>query len=194
MASPACSRYSGLAAISSVEIDAMADVRAVMVLLPCCRDGTGGGAGHGVRAPAGLARTYRNLSPVSIRPGQSAPSHSGSESVPQPAAGAPSAWGAGDDAVHREAHLEPAPTRRIVDRRHEPRPVVAREPVSRDQVVGEALLREAADRRPGRVGVPGRPDLRRLPGGEWFAARRRDRAAAVRRSTLDRARPASRRG
>src|SRR4051794_39199588 len=50
MASPACPRYSGLPpATSSVEMAAMADVRAVMVLLPCCRDGTGRGAGHGVR-------------------------------------------------------------------------------------------------------------------------------------------------
>src|SRR3954453_12032084 len=105
MASPACSRYSGLAAISSVEIDAMADVRAVMVLLPCCRDGAGGGAGHGVRAPAGLAPPYRTLSPVPIRAGHSAPCHSGSESVPQPAAGGPSGWRRGDDAVDREAHL-----------------------------------------------------------------------------------------
>src|SRR5436309_14958640 len=54
MASPACSRYSGLAAISSVEIDAMADVRAVMVLLPCCRGRTGRGAGHGVRGTRGI--------------------------------------------------------------------------------------------------------------------------------------------
>src|SRR3954463_3352188 len=96
MASPACSRYSGLAAISSVEIDAMADVRAVMVLLPCCRDGAGAGPDTGfghprdwrepiatflrcryargnLHRPTAARNPFRNRRPAQIAPGVSTP-------------------------------------------------------------------------------------------------------------------------
>ncbi len=95
--------------------------------------------------------------------------------------------GRSDDREHRQAHQELTTSRGVLDRRHEPLAVGGRQPTAGDEVVGEALHREATKRRRrlGRGPRSSRSASPRFSQAERSQRRRRGRAVAGRRWTGD---------